>query len=430
MPHGAAVGLDFGTTNSAIAWIGPDGAPVLARFDAGEGAEPTFRSVLYLEREEGDGEVQAHAGPFAIARYLAAEEKTGRLMQSLKSFLASRLFTSTQIFGRTHRLEALVAHILRALREEAERALGEPVRRAVVGRPVHFVNAREPADEELALARLRASLRNAGFEEVTFEYEPIGAAWHYERGLDHDELILIADFGGGTSDFSLLHVGPSHRSRGQRVKALLGNDGVPIAGDAFDGKIVRHVVAPALGRGTEFRSIFDRVLPVPAWIYAHLERWHHLSFLKSRKTLQLLLDLRREALEPARFDALLQVVDRDLGFLLFREVEATKRELSIRPEGRFHFEHEELRIDQAVTRGDFEGWIHDELVAIAGCVDRLLESTGRRPAEVDRVFLTGGSSLVPAVRRIFDERFGAGKLRSGGELTSVAHGLALRASDG
>ncbi|MDH3684592.1 MAG: Hsp70 family protein, partial [Myxococcales bacterium] len=385
---------------------------------------------VYFDRgEDGDEAVSTSAGPGAIEHYLASDEKAGRLVQSLKSFLASRLFQSTVIFGETWRLELLVALILRPIREQAEAELGRPVTRAVCGRPVRFVNARDDSDEALALRRLEAALHNAGFTKVTFEFEPVGAAWHYERGLDEDELILIADFGGGTSDFSLMRVGPSLCREGRRAESFLGNDGVPLAGDAFDGKLIRHVVAPLLGRGAEFKSVFDRVLPVPAWIYSHLERWHHLSFLRSRKTQQLLLDLRREALEPEKLEALLHVVQRDLGFLLFRSVEAAKRALSEGEEARFQFAHEDLEIDEPVTRTDFESWIADELDAMATCVDGLLKRARLRPEHVDRVFLTGGSSLVPAVRRIFAERFGEEKLRAGGELTSVASGLALRAAD-
>jgi hypothetical chaperone protein len=431
---GPAVGLDFGTTNSAIGWVGPDGAPVLARFSLpGEAAETTatFRSVLYADRgDEGDGPLRIAAGPEAIARYLAADERSGRLVQSLKSFLASRLFSSTSLFGTSFRLEDLAARIVRPLREAAERALGEPVRRAVVGRPVRFVHAESEADEALALARLGAALRSAGFAEIELEYEPVGAAWHYERGLEADELLLIGDFGGGTSDFSLLRVGPGVRRAGDRRRALLGSDGVPLAGDAFDGKIVRHLVAPLLGRGAELRSVFGQVLPVPAWIYAHLERWHHLSFLRSPRTLQLLLDLRREALEPEKLAALLHLVERDLGYLLFRAVERAKRELSERDATRFRFEHEQVAIDRPLTRAEFEGWIAEELDAVAACVDRLLRRARVPAGAVDRVFLTGGSSLVPAVRRLFVERFGEARLRSGGELTSVASGLALRAAAG
>ncbi|MGH7289294.1 MAG: Hsp70 family protein, partial [Myxococcota bacterium] len=299
---------------------------------------------------------------------------------------------------------------------------------AVVGRPVRFVGAAGAEDDALALTRLRAALTNAGFRDVRFEYEPIGAARHYERGLEQDELLLIGDFGGGTSDFSLLRVGPG-RARDAGAGSILGNDGVDVAGDVFDGKIVRHLVSPLLGRGAEFVSFFGRRLPVPDWLYAHLERWHHVSMLKSRRTLQLLLDLRREAVEPTLLDRLLRVVENDLGFVLHRATEQTKRALSVAPSARFCIEHDVLTIDAEVTRTDFEAWIAPELSAIAGCVDGLLARAGVRAGQVDRVFLTGGSSFVPAVRRIFEARFAAERIRGGDEFSSVASGLALIAAE-
>jgi hypothetical chaperone protein len=422
----AALGLDFGTTNSALAWSDGAGLPRLARFVGPDGAAPTFRSLLYFDREDERSPVEVHAGPGALVAYLERDVHRGRLIQSTKSFLASRLFSATEIFGRSWRLEQLVGTLLGRLREEAEAELGVPVESAVVGRPVRFVGAATAEDDALALSRLRAGLVNAGFRDVRFEYEPIGAARHYERGLAHDELLLIGDFGGGTSDFSLLRVGPG-RARG--AGSILGNDGVDVAGDAFDGRIVRHCVSPLLGRGAEFVSFFGRRLPVPEWIYAHLERWHHVSMLKSRRTLQLLLDLRREAVEPERLERLLRVVENDLGFVLHRATEETKRALSTGETARFRIAHDLLEVDAEVRRTDFEAWIAPELGAIARCVDGLLARSGVAPGAVDRVFLTGGSSLVPAVRRIFEERFGAERIRTGDEFTSVASGLALCAAE-
>ncbi len=422
-----AVGLDFGTTNCALAVVGANGEPQLAHFSGPDGPVPTFRSILYFDRDDARAPVEVHAGPGALLHYLEREEHDGRLVQSLKSFLASRLFSATRIFDQTYRLEDLIALLARKLRESAERSLGMPIEHAVVGRPVHFVGAANDADDALAEKRLGAALHNAGFREITFEYEPVGAAYHYERGLERDERILIADFGGGTSDFSVLWVGPSYRAR--RSEAILGHDGVDVAGDAFDGKIVRHKVAPLLGRGTEFESLYGRRLPVPGWIYVHLERWHHVSFLKSPRTMQLLLDLRREAVERGKLDALVRIVEEDLGFVLYRAVERAKRELSEQGATRLRLEHDVLTLDAEITRAEFDGWIADELAKIAGCVDRLLARTGLTPAQVDRVFMTGGSSFVPAVRALFEQRFGADKLRGGQELTSVASGLALRAAE-
>jgi hypothetical chaperone protein len=424
-----AFGLDFGTTNSAIAMVDGDGAPRLARFAGPDGGVSTWRSLLYFDREDELAPVEIHSGPPALLHYLEREEHDGRLVQSLKSFLASKLFSATQIYGRSYRLEQLIGLLVGDLRERAEADLGEPIHHAVVGRPVNFVGAETPEQEELALTRLRAALTNAGFRDVRFAYEPVGAAIHYERGLDRDELILIADFGGGTSDFSLLRVGPGWQGAGRRAQAILGHDGVGIAGDAFDGKIVRHRVAPLLGLGAEFESIFGRRLPVPSWIYRHLERWHHVSFLKSRRTMQLLLDLRRDALEPERLDALIRVVENELGFMLYRATERAKRALSEGDETRFELRHDVIEIDEPIERTEFEGWIAEELSTISACVDGLLTRSGIASDAVDRVFLTGGSSFVPAVRRIFAERFGEERLRSGAELTSVANGLAMLAAE-
>ncbi len=427
----AAIGLDFGTTNCSIARLGPDGRTQLARFRGPQGPTEIFRSILYFEESAGGGPLCVYAGPDAIRAYLESDEKQGRLMQSLKSFLASRLFTSSSVCGRSYRLEDLIAQLLRPLREQAERDFGEKIERVVVGRPVHFVHANDASDDDFALSRLRAALHNAGLRDVSFEYEPVGAAYHYEQGLERDELILIADFGGGTSDFSLLRVGPSFRSGASRAGAILGHDGVGLAGDAFDGQLIRHVVAPRLGRGSAFRSTSGDELPVPGWIYRHLERWHQLSFLRSPKTLRVLYDLRREALEPERLDALIQIVEHDLGFPLHRSTEAVKRALSQAARAEFHFADEvlgALEVRAEVTRENFEAWIAEELAAIAACVDRLLARTGVSAGEIDRVFLTGGSSLVPCVRELFRERFGAERLRGGAELTSVANGLALCAA--
>jgi hypothetical chaperone protein len=424
------LGLDFGTTNSSVAVAMPGGPTVLVSFEADGKRTTTFRSVLYFDPEARtpDRKPRAVAGPQAISRYLTAETR-GRLMQSLKSHLASRLFRDTSVFGAKYTVEDLIAMILRELRQAARAQFGDLGSRVVVGRPVHFSGAVSAADDALALGRLQRALEQAGFEEVEFEFEPVAAAYEFESQLDHDELILIADFGGGTSDFSLMHVGPSVRGRGHTAEDILGTDGVALAGDTFDGKIVRQVVAPQLGQGSQYRSAFNKVLPVPAWLYSNLERWHYLSFLKSKQTMQMLAELRLQALEPAKITALIHVIEQDLGYHLYRAVEQTKIALSNQALSPLRFRDVVLDLDQLVRRDEFEGWIGDDITVIATCLDRLLEQTGVKPHDVGSVFMTGGSSFVPAVRRLFEARFGAARLHSGGELTSVAKGLALRALD-
>ena len=414
------IGLDFGTTNSSIAIARDGGAPEAVRFRTADGETDTYRSVLYFERHSA-----TLSGPSAIERYLAADEK-GRLIQSLKSFLASRLFTSTDVFGRQFTVEDLITIILRDLRTQAEAQLGSFGGPIVVGRPVRFSHANDEADNEFALERLKKAIEKADIGPVVFEYEPVAAAYFYESTLDHDELIMIGDFGGGTSDFSLLGVGPTARRGRDRGAGILGAEGVAVAGDAFDARVVRNLVSPELGRDSQFRSL-DKLLPMPLWIYSNLERWHYLSFLNSNQTLQMIRSIRSQSLEPRKLAALLHVVENDLGFYLHQSVQATKAALSSEATSRFLFEDYKLRVDSAVERDDFERWIDEELGKIGDSVDRLLSSTGVSSSDVDRVFLTGVSSLVPAVRHIFIERFGQERMSGGSEFTSVAKGLALRA---
>jgi hypothetical chaperone protein len=424
-----AVGIDFGTTNSSIGRSLDHSHVELVRFPFLGGITESYRSLLYLEniRQAGKNRLSSWTGPAGIEHYLS-RETSGRLIQSLKSFLTSRTLQSTEVFGRRVAIEDLIARILRDLREKAEQQFGVPITSAIAGRPVRFVGAETEEDDLYAESRLRKAYELAGFETVQFEMEPVAAAHYYESTLERDELILIGDFGGGTSDFSLINVGPTIRRRGRTAADLLGNAGVAIAGDAFDAKIVRNLVSPYLGAGTHMRSV-NKILPVPTWVYAKLERWHHLSFLKAKDTMNMLASVKAQAREPEKIEALIRLVNEDLGYHLHQAVQQTKCGLSMETSARFSLSDSFLELDTIAQRACFEGWIAGELAAIETCVDSLLQSCGVRPADVNMVFLTGGSSFVPAVRRIFEQRFGADRIRTGNEFTSVAAGLALKASE-
>lgn len=424
----SAIGIDFGTTNSAIGRVNSDGSVELATFPFAGAITDAYRSLLYLEelKKLGTRSIRSWTGPEGIEHYLEADNK-GRLIQSLKSFLSSRTLDSTEVFGKRRTIEELIARILTDLRTKAEQRFGTSINSAVVGRPVCFVGADNKEDDARATSRLTRAFQLAGFESVSFEFEPVAAAYYYESTLDHDELILIGDFGGGTSDFSVVSVGPSVRKRGRRPKDLLGNAGLGIAGDAFDAKIVRRVVSPALGAGTEMRSL-DKILPVPGWPYAKLERWHHLSFLRTRDVRNMLHTIHRQALEPQKIESLMHLIDDDLGYRLHQSVQSAKVALSRATEAEFAFKDGALEIRSSIQRAAFETWITEELTMIEDCVDGLLKSTKVDRSQIDRVFLTGGSSFVPAVRRIFETRFGADRIRAGNEFTSVTRGLALKAA--
>ncbi|HSK00585.1 MAG TPA: Hsp70 family protein [Kofleriaceae bacterium] len=401
------VGIDFGTTNSAVAIAGEGGEVRLVPL----AGDSYWRTVLYFEPSGG-----MTAGAPAIARYLETEGE-GRLVQSIKSHLASASFSRTHIFGRRWQLEDMVAAYLRQLRAASPIDLGT---RCVVGRPVRYWGAEDAEDDARAVGRMRDALAKAGFEEAVFEYEPVGAAARYAARLDHDELLVVADFGGGTTDFSLIRVGPR---RGE----VLATGGIGVSGDAFDARVIDALVAPALGRGSRYRDELGGEAPVPAWLYGHLRRWHYLSFLKEESTLRLLDRVAHGALEPARFGKLVRVVEDDLGLVLHRAVEGAKVRLSAHPADRI--ELDEIALDLPIERAGFDAWIAPDLDAIDRVLEDVLAKAGAAASDVDRVFATGGSSLVPAVRARLAAKFGESRLVGGEELTSVAWGLAARARE-
>ena len=426
------IGVDFGTTNTSIAIVRPDGSTELGRFPFFDQITDTYRSLLYFEQVKRAGAdaptTFCWTGPSGIEHYLASETQ-GRLIQSLKSFLAVRNMEGTQVFERKRTIEELIGRILADVRAAASKQFGIDIRHATVGRPVRFVGAETVEDDNYAEDRLADTFSLAGFDTIAFELEPVAAAYEYESTLDHDELILIGDFGGGTSDFSLVRVGPTVRDEGRSNQSLLGNTGVGVAGDAFDAKIVRHLVSPTLGSNSQFRSM-DKRLPMPGWPYSSLERWHHLSFLRTNEVIDQLERIEAQSFEPDMIAALIHLIKFDLGYQLHRSVQKLKTELSTSDASEFEYSDGTLLLRSAVTRTKFEEWIAEELGQIAACVDRLMMTSGIAPTEVDAIFLTGGSSFVPAVRRIFESRFGVSKIRGGHEFTSVAMGLARRSAEG
>jgi hypothetical chaperone protein len=422
MSADAVLGLDFGTTNT-VAAIGRAGRPpVVVRIAVGDRELKTFRSLLSFREPDRAGEpVEVEGGLFAADQF--AQDPTGtRLIQSFKTYAASRAFRDTDIHGKRWRFEDLMAALLTRLRVHAGDGLEPLPKRVVVGRPVTFAGA-DP-DPALAEARYRLALARFGFDDPEFVYEPVGAAFFYARELQQEATVLVADFGGGTSDFSLVRF---VRGAGGRMRAEpLGHAGVGVAGDAFDYRIIDRLVSPRLGKGTEYRSGAKR-LPVPYHYYAAFARWNQLAMLKHTRLMREIREVAREAVDAQALGAFVELLEGDQGYPLYRAVSAAKEALSLAETAPFRFHAGSLDIETVVARGEFETWIAPELAAIASALDRALDAAGR-PA-VDRVFLTGGSSFVPAVRRLFIERFGADRIEGGGEFESIAAGLAVMGAE-
>ncbi len=413
-----AVGIDFGTTNSVVAIANRSGQVETLSWPSFGGPTQTFRTALMFWRE---GRSLKHvAGPAALQRAIAAEDEQ-RFIQSIKTYLASPFFNETWLYGERFTIERLVSTFLGHLLDGvADQVKTVPI---VGGRPVVF--AGERPDEALAVARLTAAYGDAGLPDVALAYEPLGAAYWYARALKRDETVLVADFGGGTSDFSVLRF---RRNGKGFIAEPLAHTGVGVAGDTFDYRIITHVVAPRLGKDTCYRS-FGKLLPIPAYFYAAFAQWHQLSWLKSGATLAELRKLIAAAEAPQMLEDLRTLIEMDLGFELYRSVSALKVELSSADEAAFRFDRGGIKIEAAVKRRDFEDWIAPDVAKLADAIERAVAKAGLGFENIDAVFLTGGTSFVPAVRALFQRRFGAERVHIGDAFQSVAAGLALMALD-
>jgi len=412
------IGVDFGTTNSVVSVLHPDGAVQTARIGIGGAMLDVVRSVLCVWEDHLPGRraLRHEAGPAAIETYLELPQDS-RLIMSMKSYLAQRSFTETRLFGRPFKLEALIAIFLRVL-------LGDRAGSAqiVAGRPVRF--AGEFADDAFGEARLRGAYAEAGAPGIAVALEPEAAGYRFARRLNRAATVLIGDFGGGTSDFSLLRFEPGAARR----VVPLAHAGVGIAGDVFDYRIIDRVIAPLLGKGDTYR-VMSTDLPVPPAYFSSFARWHLLSLMNNPRTLADIADTARKSAHPERLQHLIALIEDELGYRLYRTVSAVKAALSHDERASLRFEHRSFRVDREISRAEFEDWIAPDLARLGASVDAVMRQAGCAADAVDHVFLTGGTSFVPAVRALFTARFGGDKVAAGGEFVSVAEGLALIGRD-
>jgi len=412
----SALGLDFGTTNSVVALADGQGETELVEF--GNAGDSVFRSALcFWEEERGWNGIAHEAGPWAIDEYLQSPLDS-RFIQSFKSVAASPLFERAMIFNKPFRFEDMGRLFLQRLVAHAGGALDDRPHRIIVGRPVEYAGARP--DPELARQRYDAMLAAFG-TEIYYVHEPLGAAHSYAARLTEPATILVADFGGGTTDFSIVRVA---EPGSPRRCVPLASSGIGIAGDRFDYRIVDRLVLPLLGKGSQYRS-FDKLLEIPGGYFADFGDWSRLAMMRNRRTLEEIRRLQRDAERPDLIGRMIALIEHEQGFPLYDAVGKLKRALSGSDHAEFHFAGGGIEIGADVRRADFEQWIADDLRRIEAAMDQALARAGAAPEAIDRVFLTGGSSLIPAIRALFNRRFGEERIATGGELTSIAHGLAL-----
>lgn len=372
-PSAQTVGIDFGTTNTVVAIAGAEGEAVVMRFNAPTGEVTAFRSTLSFQIEEAVGHEPprrlVEAGPWAIEAYLEEALET-RFIQSFKTFAASAAFTDTNIDNRRYKFEDLLGAFLLRLRLHGGEQMADLPNRVIVGRPVTFAGG--APDEQLALTRYEAAFARLGFTDIRYAYEPVGAAFFFARTLETDANVLVADFGGGTSDFSVVRF--ARTADGLRSTAL-ARSGVGVAGDAFDYRIIDQLVSPELGKGSQYRT-FGKTLPVPQRYFAAFARWDQLALLRASRDMRDIRALARTATEPEKLDRLIEILDDNHGYALYQAVSSLKMSLSRQDQATFSFRAGSIHIEKPVSRSEFEHWIAPELALIEKAVDEAIERSG------------------------------------------------------
>jgi len=409
-------GIDFGTSNSTAAL--PDGMGG-ARLASLEGDNAVLPSALFFSFE--DSEVRF--GRAAVGAYVEGME--GRLMRALKSVLGSRTMDErTTIKARRWTFSEIIEMFVTQVRRRAETVAGHALDAAVFGRPVHFVDG-DPVADRRAEDELRAIARAAGFASVEFQFEPIAAALDYERRVAGEELAVIVDLGGGTSDFAIVRVSPERSGRADRRADILASTGVHIGGTDFDRLLSLASVMPELGHGTRSR---DPRRDLPNWAFFELATWHRINFLYTPQIPTKLKELRQDAAEPERIERLSAIIAERQGHALASAVEAAKIALSRQPEHRLRFRAGAADLDVPMCKDALEATIAGAVGDVERALETCLAQAGVGAGEISSVFLTGGSASIPFVRKRLTGLFPEATVIQGDAFGSVGTGLALDAA--
>lgn len=410
-----ACSIDFGTSNSAVG-VCDAGGPRLLPIQRGATSVPT---ALFFSFDDGS----TTYGHDALERYFAREP--GRYLRAIKSILGTGLFEeTTQVRRKQYSFGDIVAAFLRFLRSTAGDNLGALPTSVVLGRPAFFVDD-DPAADATAQSQLESAARTAGFKHIAFQFEPIAAALDYEQSVRAEEIALVADIGGGTSDFSVVRVSPERARASDRRGDILGFTGVHIGGTDFDRQLSLARVMPDLGLRSRLRR---KGLLAPAWYFFDLATWHRISFLYDAKVLTEVRGVLRDSAEPEKIERLLQVLEQRKGHELLASVEAAKIELSRADRVTIKLNDSVGDLSRNITRAELEAAVAVSLQRIKARVGDVLRLAGLSPETVSTVFLTGGATRMPSIRNAIAAAVPTARLHAGDAFGSVATGLALDAA--
>lgn len=408
-----ALGIDFGTSNSTVGWWRPGTEPLIALEDD----KITLPSVIFFNVEER----RPVYGRLALHEYLEGYE--GRLMRSLKSLLGSSLLKSeTTVLGSAMPFKDLLGLFIGELKKRAEAVAGREFESVVLGRPVFFVDDDPKADQE-AQDTLVAVAQKLGFKDVSFQYEPLAAAFDYERSIEREELVLIVDIGGGTSDFSLVRLSPERREVADRQGDILATGGVHIGGTDFDKQLSIQGVMPLFGYGSKMKS--DAFMPTS--YHLNLATWHTINAVYAQKSQLALQNMRYDIVDATGIDRLFKLIEQRAGHWLAMQVEASKIELSDTERRDIDLARIEAGLLAELSRELFEGAIGPLLERVRGSITELLSSADVDPARVNTVFFTGGSSGVPALRQSVAAMLPNARHIDGDRFGGIGNGLAIEA---
>lgn len=415
MSTSLTLGIDFGTSNSLVgAWR--DGKRVEALALDRAAADPTLmRTLLYFPDAD-----TCYYGAEAIRSYIDREME-GRFFRSFKSHLPNRGYLGTVMNNRILTLESMIGIFLLELKKRAEAALGQEVDSAVIGRPARY--SLDPIEDEFALHRMKKAVEFAGFKNYAFVPEPLAAAFDYRRKVSEEKLILIGDFGGGTSDFTLLRIGPFEFQKDH----VLGLDGCSMAGDMLDSLFMSERLNRLFGAHAQYKvSLGRNIMTMPPSVVTRLNQPAHIVHLMEKETFEFIREVRKCALsnaDKAAIDRLMILVEDRQIFSFFESIEQTKRELSVNDEADFHFDYPGLETEARFSRKLFEAWGRPVGEKIFGALDRCLSQAQVTADQVDLVCITGGSAKVPLIAAEFEKRFGREKLQTQSHFHSVLSGL-------